>query len=170
MTDITRVAAKVRAFRADHPIDEYAIVTDFTEDAVGDTARVIGHCRVIKLDGGQVVAEAFGTRALRAPVPNAQGHLDTRDPDRAMTQATGRALGLCGYADGESLEGDTDEDDQSGVSRAAAPRTGPPLCVKCGGAIAGKAERVDGGYAHKSCPPDVPAAEQTEFAPGEEPF
>jgi hypothetical protein len=51
---------------------------------------------------GRVLARAFGTRALRAPIPGAQGAKDTRDPDRAMTQALGRALGLMGYADRES--------------------------------------------------------------------
>lgn len=164
-SDITRVASKVRAFREAHPIDEYAIVTDFTEDVVGDTARVVGHCRIIKLDTGQVVAESYGTRALRAPLPGKQGHQDTRDPDRAMTQATGRALGLCGFADGESLEGDTDEDDETGVTHAPASRRGPPECELCGGLITGPADRTATGYAHKKCPPDIPATERTVEAP-----
>jgi hypothetical protein len=119
--DIVRVASKVRAFRADFPPTVAGIVTWFTEDVVGDTSRVVGHCRITDLATGCVMAEAHGTRALREPIPNAQGHRDTRDPDRAMTQATGRALGLLGYADGESLEGDTDEPDSTGVTVAARP-------------------------------------------------
>jgi hypothetical protein len=117
--DITRVASKVRAFRADYPPERAAIHTSFTEDEVGGVARVIGCCRVVLLETGALMAEAYGTRALRPPLPGKQGHLDTRDPERAMTQATGRAMGLLGYADGESLEGDTDEPDESGVTQAA---------------------------------------------------
>lgn len=117
-SDIVRVAAKVRAFRADHPITEMGIWTDFTEDEVDGTPRVIGRCRIVHLATMKCVALAYGTRALRAPLPGKQGHQDTRDPDRAMTQATGRALGLLGYAAGDSLEGDTDEPDET----EAAPR------------------------------------------------
>lgn len=119
--DIVRVASKVRAFRADYPPTVAGIRTWFTEDVVGETSRVIGHCRITDLATDKIMAEAHGTRALREPIPNTQGHRDTRDPDRAMTQATGRALGLLGYADGESLEGDTDEPDSTGVIVAARP-------------------------------------------------
>lgn len=119
--EITRVGEKVKAFRKDYPPDRAAILTSFIEDEVGGVPRVVGHCEVI-IDG-TVVAVADGTRALRAPKPGAQGHQDTRDPDRAMTQAVGRALGLLGYADGESLEGDTDEPDESGVTHT--PRRNP---------------------------------------------
>jgi hypothetical protein len=117
--DIVRVAAKLRAFRADYPPTVAGIVCWFTEDEVGGTARVIGHCRITDLATGNVMAEAHGTRALREPIPGAMGHKDTRDPDRAQTQATGRALGLLGYAQGESLEGDTDEPDETGVTVSA---------------------------------------------------
>jgi hypothetical protein len=121
--DITKVAEKVKAFRKDYSPEQAAILTSFTEDVVGDTPRVIGHCRIVLAHSerpeGWLMAEAFGTRALRAPKPGTTGMNDTRDPDRAMTQATGRALGLLGYGDGESLEGDTDEPDESGVQHAA---------------------------------------------------
>ena len=119
--DIVRVAEKLKAFRDAHPPTEYAILQDFTEDVVGSTSRVTGHCRIVAVDTGAVLAEAYGTRALREPVPGAQGHRDTRDPDRAMTQALGRALGLFGYADANGIEGDTDEADETGVQRAAPP-------------------------------------------------
>ena len=122
--DIVRVSEKLAAFRSDYPAKEYGLHQSFTEDHVGDTARVVGCCEVVELETGRVLARAFGTRALRAPVPGAQGAKDTRDPDRAMTQALGRALGLIGYADGSGIEGDTDEPDQTGVTVAAPPR--PP--------------------------------------------
>ena len=124
--DIVRVAEKLKAFREAYPPTEYAIRQDFAEDVVGSTSRVTGHCRIIAIDTGAVLAEAYGTRALREPVPGAQGHRDTRDPDRAMTQALGRALGLLGYADANGIEGDTDEADETGISRAAAPPPQPP--------------------------------------------
>lgn len=123
--DIVRVGSKVLAFRRDHPITEFGILTDFTEDEVGGVARVVGRCRIVHLASGRVVALAYGTRALRVPVPGAQGHRDTRDPDRAMTQATGRALGLLGYAGADSIEGDTDEPDNTGVTVAAPPADRP---------------------------------------------
>ena len=119
--DIVRVAEKLKAFREAHPPTEYAILQDFAEDVVGSTSRVTGHCRIVAVDTGAVLAEAYGTRALREPVPGAQGHRDTRDPDRAMTQALGRALGLFGYADANGIEGDTDEADTTGIQRAAPP-------------------------------------------------
>ncbi len=119
--DIVRVAEKLKAFREAHPPTEYAILQDFAEDVVGSTSRVTGHCRIVAVDTGAVLAEAYGTRALREPVPGAQGHRDTRDPDRAMTQALGRALGLFGYADANGIEGDTDEADTTGIERAAPP-------------------------------------------------
>ena len=119
--DIVRVAEKLKAFRDAHPPTEYAILQDFTEDVVGSTSRVTGHCRIVAVDTGAVLAEAYGTRALREPIPGAQGHKDTRDPERAMTQALGRALGLFGYADANGIEGDTDEADETGVQRAAPP-------------------------------------------------
>ena len=119
--DIVRVAEKLKAFRDAHPPTEYAILQDFTEDVVGSTSRVTGHCRIVAVDTGVVLAEASGTRALREPIPGAQGHKDTRDPERAMTQALGRALGLFGYADANGIEGDTDEADETGVQRAAPP-------------------------------------------------
>lgn len=119
--DIVRVAEKLKAFREAYPPTEYAIIQDFAEDIVGSTSRVTGHCRIVAVDTGAVLAEAYGTRALREPVPGAQGHRDTRDPDRAMTQALGRALGLLGYADAHGIEGDTDEADSTGVNQAATP-------------------------------------------------
>ena len=119
--DIVRVAEKLKAFREAYPPTEYAILQDFAEDVVGSTSRVTGHCRIVAVDTGAVLAEAYGTRALREPVPGAQGHRDTRDPDRAMTQALGRALGLFGYADANGIEGDTDEADETGIQRAAPP-------------------------------------------------
>lgn len=120
--DIIRVADKLKAFRQDFPAVEYSLIQSFTEDHVGDVARVVGTCQVIDLNSGQLLAEAHGTRALRPPVPGAQGAKDTRDPDRAMTQALGRVLGLLGYADGHGIEGDTDEPDETGAVQAAAPR------------------------------------------------
>ena len=119
--DIVRVSEKLKAFRRDFPPREYAILQSFDEDIVGSTSRVTGHCRIVDIATGAVLAEAHGTRALREPVAGAQGHRDTRDPDRAMTQALGRVLGLLGYADGDGIEGDTDEPDDTGVDRAAAP-------------------------------------------------
>ena len=119
--DIVRVAEKLKAFRDAHPPTEYAILQDFTEDVVGSTSRVTGHCRIVAVDTGAVLAEAYGTRALREPIPGAQGHRDTRDQDRAMTQALGRALGLFGIADANGIEGDTDEADETGIQRAAPP-------------------------------------------------
>lgn len=117
--EIIRVADKLKAFRHDYPAVDYGLIQSFTEDHVGDVARVVGTCQVIDLESGRVVAEAHGTRALRPPVPGAQGARDTRDPDRAMTQALGRVLGLMGYADATSIEGDTDEPDETGVTEPA---------------------------------------------------
>jgi len=127
--EIVRVADKLRAFRADFPACDYALIQSFTEDEVGGVARVIGWCNVVDLQTGKVLAQAQGTRALRPPIPGAQGAKDTRDPDRAMTQALGRALGLMGYADASGIEGDTDEPDTSGVTTTAAkpkPKKAPP--------------------------------------------
>ena len=126
--DIVRVSEKLEAFRRDFPPREYAIRQGFDEDIVGSTARVTGHCRIIDVATGVVLAEASGTRALREPIPGAQGHRDTRDPERAQTQALGRALGLMGYADANGIEGDTDEPDETGVTVAAAPAA--PRAVK----------------------------------------
>jgi hypothetical protein len=123
--NITRVSEKLEAFRRDFPPRDYAIIQDFDEDIVGSTARVVGHCRIVDVATGVVLAEAHGTRALREPVAGAQGHRDTRDPDRAMTQALGRVLGLMGYADAAGIEGDTDEPDETGVDEAAAPPAPP---------------------------------------------
>ena len=125
MPDIVRVADKLKAFRADFPACDYALIQSFNEDEVGGVARVIGWCNVVDLQTGKVLAQAQGTRALRPPVPGAQGAKDTRDPDRAMTQALGRALGLMGYADASGIEGDTDEADESGVTQAAKPKPKP---------------------------------------------
>ena len=124
--DIVRVSEKLKAFRRDFPPREYAILQSFDEDIVGSTSRVTGHCRIVDIATGAVLAEAHGTRALREPVAGAQGHRDTRDPDRAMTQALGRVLGLLGYADADGIEGDTDEPDDTGVNRAAPPPPQPP--------------------------------------------
>lgn len=120
--DIVRVSEKLKAFREDFPATEYGLIQSFTEDDVGGVARVIGWCSVVDLSTGQTIAQAQGTRALRPPVPGAQGAKDTRDPDRAMTQALGRVLGLMGYADAHGIEGDTDEPDTSGVTATAKPK------------------------------------------------
>jgi len=120
--DIIRVSDKLKAFRHDYPAVDYGLIQSFTEDHVGDVARVVGTCTVIDLESGRVLAEAHGTRALRPPVPGAQGARDTRDPDRAMTQALGRVLGLMGYADATGIEGDTDEPDETGVTEPAGRR------------------------------------------------
>ena len=120
--DIVRVSEKLKAFREDFPATEYGLIQSFTEDDVGGVARVIGWCSVVDLSTGQTIAQAQGTRALRPPVPGAQGAKDTRDPDRAMTQALGRVLGLMGYADAHGIEGDTDEPDTSGVTTTAKPK------------------------------------------------
>ena len=101
------------------------LIQSFNEDEVGGVARVIGWCNVVDLSTGKVIAHAQGTRALRPPIPGAQGAKDTRDPDRAMTQALGRVLGLMGYADAHGIEGDTDEPDTSGVTTAAKPKPKP---------------------------------------------
>ena len=126
--DITRVSEKLAAFRSDFPPCDYALMQSFTEDDVGGVARVVGCTQVIEVETGRVLAQAYGTRALRAPVPGAQGAKDTRDPDRAMTQSLGRVLGLMGYSDPKSIEGDTDEPDQTNVT-AAAPRPPSPAAV-----------------------------------------
>ena len=125
MPDIVRVADKLKAFREDFPATQYGLIQSFNEDEVGGVARVIGWCNVVDLATGKVIAQAQGTRALRPPIPGAQGAKDTRDPDRAMTQALGRVLGLMGYADAHGIEGDTDEPDTSGVTTAAKPKPKP---------------------------------------------
>ena len=123
--DIVRVADKLKAFREDFPAKEYGLIQSFTEGEVGGVARVVGWGNVVDLATGKVIAQAQGTRALRPPIPGAQGAKDTRDPDRAMTQALGRVLGLMGYADAHGIEGDTDEPDTSGVTTAAKPKPKP---------------------------------------------
>jgi len=123
--DIVRVADKLKAFREDFPAKEYGLIQSFTEGEVGGVARVVGWCNVVDLATGKVIAQAQGTRALRPPIPGAQGAKDTRDPDRAMTQALGRVLGLMGYADAHGIEGDTDEPDTSGSTTAAKPKPKP---------------------------------------------
>ena len=125
MDKIVRVQDKLKAFREDFPATEYGLIQSFNEDEVGGVARVIGWCNVVDLSTGKVIAQAQGTRALRPPIPGAQGAKDTRDPDRAMTQALGRVLGLMGYADAHGIEGDTDEPDTSGVTTAAKPKPKP---------------------------------------------
>jgi hypothetical protein len=125
MPDIVRVQDKLKAFREDFPAKEYGLIQSFNEDEVGGVPRVIGWCNVVDLSTGKVIAQAQGTRALRPPIPGAQGAKDTRDPDRAMTQALGRALSLMGYADASGIEGMTDEPDTSGVTTAAKPKPKP---------------------------------------------
>ncbi len=124
--DIVRVADKLKAFREDFPATDYGLIQSFQEDDVGGVARVTGWCLVTDLATGAVLAQAQGTRALRPPVPGAQGAKDTRDPDRAMTQALGRVLSLMGYADGSGIEGDTDEPDESVAVPAAKPNQVKP--------------------------------------------
>ncbi len=124
--DIVRVPDKLAAFRADFPAREFGIEQWAVEDVCGEVPRVWGFCKITDLKNHRVLAQACGTRALRAPVPGAQGVRDTRDPERAMTQALGRALGLLGYASGESIEGDTDEPDETGVRLAVVPNDSPP--------------------------------------------
>ena len=125
MPDIVRVADKLKAFREDFPATEYGLIQSFAEGEVGGVPRVVGWCNVVDLATGKVIAQAQGTRALRPPIPGAQGAKDTRDPDRAMTQALGRVLGLMGYADAHGIEGDTDEPDESNVTQAAKPKPKP---------------------------------------------
>jgi hypothetical protein len=125
MPDIVRVADKLKAFREDFPATEYGLIQSFAEGEVGGVPRVVGWCNVVDLATGKVIAQAQGTRALRPPIPGAQGAKDTRDPDRAMTQALGRVLGLMGYADAHGIEGDTDEPDESNVTTAAKPKPKP---------------------------------------------
>ena len=119
--DITRVSEKLAAFRSDFPPCDYALMQSFTEDDVDGVARVVGCTQVIEVETGRVLAQAYGTRALRQPVPGAQGAKDTRDPDRAMTQSLGRVLGLMGYADPKSIEGDTDEPDPVSYTHLTLP-------------------------------------------------
>jgi len=126
--DITRVSEKLAAFHCHFPAGKFALMQSFTEDDVGGVARVVGCTQVIEVETGRVLAQAYGTRALRAPVPGAQGAKDTRDPDRAMTQSLGRVLGLMGYSDPTSIEGDTEEPDQTGDT-AAVPRPPSPAAV-----------------------------------------
>ena len=128
--DITRVSEKLAAFRSDFPPCDYALMQSFTEDDVGGVARVVGCTQVVEVETGRVLAQAYGTRALRAPVPGAQGAKDTRDPDRAMTQSLGRVLGLMGYSDPKSIEGDTDEPDQTNVTAAVPRPPSPPAVAK----------------------------------------
>lgn len=150
MTDIIRVAEKLKAFRSDFPPIDYGLIQSFTEDQVGDVARVVGTCKIVDLHTGAVLAEAHGTRALRPPVPGAQGARDTRDPDRAMTQALGRVLGLLGYADAESIEGDTDLPDDT---VPAAPKP-PPAPRRRGENPATRAKAVLAGEADPEPAPD----------------
>jgi len=124
MPDIVRVFDKLKAFREDFPATQYGLIQSFNEDEVDGVPRVIGWCNVVDLATGKVIAQAQGTRALRPPIPGAQGAKDTRDPDRAMTQALGRVLGLMGYADAHGIEGDTDEPDESNAP-AAKPKPKP---------------------------------------------
>jgi len=148
--DIIRVADKLKAFRQDFPPIDYGLIQSFTEDQVGDVPRVVGTCKVVDLHTGVVLAEAHGTRALRPPVPGAQGARDTRDPDRAMTQALGRVLGLLGYADAESIEGDTDLPDET-VPAASKP---PPAPRPRGENPAVRAKAVLAGQAEPEPAPD----------------
>ena len=119
--DIVRVVEKLAAFRADYPAHDYGLWQSFTEDEVGGQPRVTGTTKVFDVQTGVVLAEAHGTRALRPPVPGAQGAKDTRDPDRAMTQSLGRVLGLMGYASGDSVEGDTDLPDETHPTAVRSP-------------------------------------------------
>ena len=128
--DITRVSEKLAAFLCDFPAGKFALMQSFTEDDVGGVARVVGCTQVVEVETGRVLAQAYGTRALRAPVPGAQGAKDTRDPDRAMTQSLGRVLGLMGYSDPKSIEGDTDEPDQTNVTAAVPRAPSPPAVAK----------------------------------------
>ena len=128
--DITRVSEKLAAFHCHFPAGKFALMQSFTEDEVGGVARVVGCTQVVEVETGRVLAQAYGTRALRAPVPGAQGAKDTRDPDRAMTQSLGRVLGLMGYADPKSIEGDTDEPDQTNVTAAVPRAPSPPAVAK----------------------------------------
>ena len=127
MIEIVRVSEKLAAFRADFPAVDYSIIQSFTEDQVDGQPRVVGRCQIVEVETGRVLADSLGTRALRPPIPGTQGAKDTRDPDRAMTQALGRALGTTGYASGDSIEGDTDEPDMTEEPQHAAPPTPPQL-------------------------------------------
>ncbi len=160
--DIIRVADKLKAFRQDFPAVDYGLIQSFTEDHVGDVARVTGSCRVVDLHTGAVLAEAHGTRALRPPVPGAQGSKDTRDPDRAMTQALGRVLGLLGYADAESIEGDTDLPDHTAPAAAAPPRPPAPPRPR-GENPATQAKKVLNGEAMPEPEPDPDLVDASPF-------
>jgi len=171
MPDIVRVADKLKAFREDFPAKEYGLIQSFNEDEVGGVARVIGWCNVVDLSTGKVIAQAQGTRALRPPIPGAQGAKDTRDPDRAMTQALGRALGLMGYADAHGIEGDTDEPDTSGVTTAAKPKPKPakaPMSDEDAQRLIDSAKPKPKPKAKKPPPPPVsPVAEARRHLAGE---
>lgn len=97
------VPSKVRAFRKDFPPDKGIIATSFEVKDIGGVPAVVGKAIVgVLTDGDKVptlLSEAYATRGLRPPVPGAAGMKDTRDAERAMTGAVGRALFLMGYGE-----------------------------------------------------------------------
>ncbi len=109
------VPAKVRAFRKEFPPDKASIRTDYALTQIAEAPAVVGHA-VVMLLGPQgddaILSEAFATRGLRPPVPGAQGMKDTRDAERAMTGAVGRALFLMGYGDKPDDSADYEPDDE----------------------------------------------------------
>lgn len=106
------VPSKVKAFRQDFAPNEAAIRTSFAvTDELGAPA-VVGKAQVVLLsiDSTELLlSEAFATRGLRPPVPGAAGMKDTRDAERAMTGAVGRALFLMGYGEKPDDSADYEE-------------------------------------------------------------
>lgn len=112
--NVVNVADKVRAFWHDRTDERHlwSVLTSYEVRDLAGVESVVGCCEVFR--EGHLVARSYSSRALRAPKPGAQGMNDTRDVERVQTQAIGRAMGELGYASGSSLEGDTDEPDESG--------------------------------------------------------
>lgn len=93
------VPSKVKAFRKDFPPDKAAIWTGFEFVEIAGVPAVVGRAVVTDLTKDTMLSEAHATRGLRAPIAGAQGMKDTRDAERAMTGAVGRALFLMGYGE-----------------------------------------------------------------------
>lgn len=111
MEKLIDAPAKVRALRKDHGPTDIAIRTDFEVTEIAGEPAVVGHAVVVLVATETVLAEAYSTRGLRALKPGVQGMKDTRDAERAMTGAVGRALFLMGYGErpDDSADYETEE-------------------------------------------------------------
>lgn len=109
------VPSKVKAFRKDFPPDKAAIHTSYRVLEIAGAPAVEGRALVVLLghenEPYNLLSEAYATRGLRAPKPGAQGMQDTRDAERAMTGAVGRALFLMGYGEKADDSADYEAED-----------------------------------------------------------